>query len=176
MKNPDADAFSADAGDRRWIAGTPAGPRVIADVEVGPGDESDIARLRAMLAAVGLPAADADAMLPDGLLIARREGRVAGAVGLQTVMPDGLLRSLVVEPGDRGRGLGAALVRALERLAAERGVVRLYLLTTTAADFFKRLGYETVARDSVPPGIAATAEFRTLCPASAVCLSRKPGG
>jgi amino-acid N-acetyltransferase len=98
-----------------------------------------------------------------------------GADGLQAAGPDGLLRSLVVESGARGRGLGAALVGALENRAAARGVVRLYLLTTTAAEFFERLGYEPVARDSVPPGIAATAEFRTLCPASATCLCRSLG-
>jgi amino-acid N-acetyltransferase len=140
--------------------------------EIGPGGARELPWLRSQLMAAGLPAADVGDLLPDGLLVARLDGRPAGAVGLEAAGADGLLRSLVVAPDARGRGCGRALVAALERLAAGRGIRRLYLLTTTAADFFPRLGYQPAERGRVPPGIAATAEFRELCPAAAVCLSR----
>jgi amino-acid N-acetyltransferase len=143
--------------------------------EIGPGSARDLPWLRCQLLAADLPAADLDGLLPDGLLVARLDGRPAGAVGLEAAGADGLLRSLVVAPDARGRGCGRALVAALERLAAGRGIRRLYLLTTTAADFFPRLGYRPTERGRVPPGIAATAEFRELCPAAAACMSRSLG-
>jgi amino-acid N-acetyltransferase len=44
------------------------------------------------------------------------------------------------------------------------------VLTTTAERFCAARGFERIDRGDVPGPIAATAEFRTLCPASAVCL------
>ncbi len=85
--------------------------------------------------------------------------------------PDLLLRSIVIVPERRGQGLGAPLVHALERAAARRGAERLHLLTDTAP-FFETAGFGRADRMSAPQSIAATAEFSTLCPASAVYLTR----
>jgi amino-acid N-acetyltransferase len=52
-------------------------------------------------------------------------------------------------------------------------VETLYLLTTTAAAFFARHGYETVERDTVPARIRGTTEFDDLCPDSAVCMRKR---
>jgi amino-acid N-acetyltransferase len=49
----------------------------------------------------------------------------------------------------------------------------VYLLTTTAADYFRRRGYEPVDRDALPPAIRSTEEAARLCPASAACLRKK---
>ena len=53
------------------------------------------------------------------------------------------------------------------------GVQRWWLLTTTAEVFFKKRGFVVTPRGGVPTAIAATAEFRGLCPSVAVCLSRE---
>jgi amino-acid N-acetyltransferase len=45
------------------------------------------------------------------------------------------------------------------------------LLTTTAAPFFTRFGFTSAARDAAPAALRATAEFASLCPASAVCMA-----
>jgi len=66
-----------------------------------------------------------------------------------------LLRSLAVDASVRGRGCARALVAAAERYARGRGVRRIYLLTTTAAKFFERLGYGAVARDALCPSSSA---------------------
>lgn len=86
--------------------------------------------------------------------------------------PDRLLRSVVVAPSKRGRGLGRTLVRALERAGADDGARRFWLLTTTAADVFEALGYRRVARAEAPAEILAHPQFVGLCPASAACLLR----
>jgi amino-acid N-acetyltransferase len=79
---------------------------------------------------------------------------------------------VVVEPDARGRGLGTALCAALERRVAERDVTDLYLLTTTAAEFFADRGYERIDRVEAPPAVRATREFDALCSDAAVAMRR----
>ena len=145
-------------------------------LEIRAGTPRDLEWLRPLLTRAGLPVEDAEVMLPDGLLVARVSGAPVGAVGLQAAGRDGLLRSLVVAPPARGRGVATRLVAEVETLAAGRGIGRLYLLTATAATFFARLGYVAAERAAVPPPIAATAEFGRLCPASAACLTKSLEG
>jgi len=49
------------------------------------------------------------------------------------------------------------------------------LLTETAEAFFRSRGYVPVERANVSPAVKQSAEFRTLCPASARCLSKSLG-
>ena len=97
----------------------------------------------------------------------------SGVIGLEVHGADALLRSLVVHPAARGRGCAAALVGRAERHALERGVRRIYLLTTSAADFFAHLGYKRLDRQAVPESIRATSEFSGLCPASSVLMLKE---
>ena len=46
------------------------------------------------------------------------------------------------------------------------------LLTETAEKFFRAIGYEVIDRRHVPEEIKQSAEFRSLCPASAVCMTK----
>jgi amino-acid N-acetyltransferase len=57
-----------------------------------------------------------------------------------------------------------------EQYAASMGVRSIYLLTTTAEAFFKRLGYEHIERSQAPPSIQRTREFASLCPASSAFM------
>jgi amino-acid N-acetyltransferase len=125
----------------------------------------------ALLTRCGLPAADADA---SGIRLygCRRAGALAGIVGLEPYGSVGLLRSLAVAEGARTHGLGHALVAHVEKVAARSGVRELYLLTTTAADFFARLGYANASRRAAPAAIAATTQFTGLCPSSATFMSK----
>ena len=93
-----------------------------------------------------------------------------GAIGVEAHGDVGLLRSLVVHPSHRGQGAGKRLTDEIESFAKRKGIKTLYLLTTTAADFFTHLGYRVIQRAQVPASIAGTEEFKTICPVSAVCL------
>lgn len=128
-----------------------------------------LAEVRDLLTASRLPVDD----LPDPaveLLGAWDGAALVGAVGLQRCGEVGLLRSLAVAPAWRGRGLGRELCGRIVALARERGLVSLFLLTTTAADLFRRLGFRDVERRAVPDEIQATAEFASLCPSTAAVL------
>jgi amino-acid N-acetyltransferase len=133
------------------------------------------AEVTALLAEANLPVADL-VTRPSLELLGVREGdRLVGVVGIESCGDVGLLRSLAVAPACRHTGLGSRLALDAEAHAAEKGVETLYLLTTTAADFFARRGYEAVPRSAAPTAIAATPQFRDLCPASSVFMRKVLG-
>jgi amino-acid N-acetyltransferase len=132
----------------------------------------DRAWIVALLEHNGLPAAD---ITRDGLcnfIVALDAGEIIGAVGLERHGEHGLLRSLVVAPDWRSRGLGTALVEAVEAQARTLGVRSLSLLTGTAAPFFDALGYAAIARSQAPATVQASTEFTMLCPASSTCMQK----
>ena len=144
---------------------------------IEPQRSHDRPRVRQLLQQCGLPVDDLDTS-PVDFLVMREAGQVIGAVGLESADGVGLLRSLAVLPSLHGQGRGGALVAAAERLAEQRGIDDLYLLTTTAPGFFALHDYLRVARDSVLPALQAAAQFAALCPAAAVCMHkrlRRPG-
>ena len=59
------------------------------------------------------------------------------------------LASLFVRPEARGRGLGAALVRAAVRHAAQLRIDELYLFTPEHRAFYARLGWTPMARTTL---------------------------
>jgi amino-acid N-acetyltransferase len=125
-----------------------------------------------MLEAAGLPTADLSESHCDTFFFRGPPERPAGLVGLEIFGDVALLRSLVVAPERRGRGEGAALLDHAESQARGRGIRALYLLTTSAEDFFLRHGYVRTARESAPAAIRATREFAGICPASSAFMSR----
>jgi amino-acid N-acetyltransferase len=93
-----------------------------------------------------------------------------GVIGLELFGRHALLRSLAVAPDHRRAGLATALVNHAEAYARSQGVTSIFLLTTTAEDFFKRRGYLPADRASAPAAIRTTREFAGLCPASSAFL------
>ena len=131
-------------------------------------DETEVFRL---LSKAELPVKDLTDDKFKNFLIARaRDGSVVGAIGVEPYQDLGLLRSLVVHPSHREKGLGKQLVCELESFAQRKGIKAIFLLTITAADFFRKLGYEVTQRAHVPASIAKTEEFKNICPVSAACL------
>jgi N-acetylglutamate synthase-like GNAT family acetyltransferase len=139
------------------------------DVVIGRAHPDELSAVLALLAEASLPA-EGVAEHFDDFLVARAEGKVVGSVGIERYGPSALLRSLAVAPAHRGRGLGRALTeRALDG-ARLRGVRRVFLLTTTAADFFAGSGFKRIPGEEADSAVRASVEFRTACCASAVCM------
>ncbi len=82
------------------------------------------------------------------------------------------LEALVVLPAFRDQGFGKAVALTLERIAATASFTTLHVLTTSAEGLFTKLGYRAGPRESAPSAITATSQFRDLCPASAIYLSK----
>lgn len=151
---------------------TRASRRGASSITVQPADEETIDRVEALLEANDLPHRDVQTK-PGCFFLARSGTEVVGAGGVEPHGSNGLLRSVVIEESSRGRGYGTALCDALEARARRNGVETLYLLTTTAAEFFRRNGYEEAVRETVPSSVRRTTEFTDLCPTSATCMKKR---
>ena len=128
------------------------------------------------LAGCGLPVSDISAEHAPQFFGIRADGKLVAIVGLECFGTVGLLRSLAVDSAQRGQGLARQLVAYAERTAAAQGVAALFLLTTTAADFFGKLGYAAAPRSAAPSAIQATRQFAELCPASSALLVKSVAG
>lgn len=136
-----------------------------------PATVADLDMIRALLSAGDLPVDDVDEHV-DEFVLAKQEGATIGTVAAEYAGEAALLRSLSVAPSHRGQAIGARLLVAIEARAASRGVRELYLLTTGAAAYFEHHGFARTSRESAPEGVRATAQFRTLCPSTAVCMRK----
>ena len=135
---------------------------------------SDLSAVESLLAASDLPTDGVRANFA-GFVVADDNGAIAGAIGLEKYGSVALLRSAVVAPDHRGTGVGRKLVEQLLERAEEAGVDELYLLTTTAEDYFPRFGFTRTTRATVPDAVKASAEFRGACPDTAVVMTRPLG-
>jgi amino-acid N-acetyltransferase len=140
-------------------------------ITIEAAQPSDLPELQALLVRSDLP--------PDGLsehigaaLVARDDARIVGSAALELYGQAALLRSLAVEPALRRQRLGQQLVRAALSLARQRGVAEIYLLTTSAAEFFPRFGFAPIERAGVAPAVRQSIEFVSACPASAQAPGR----
>jgi arsenate reductase len=135
-----------------------------------PASPGDLEAVTALVAAAGLPTAGLADGFPAGYAVVRAGPEIVAVAGLEIHGDVGLLRSVAVAPSQRGAGLGRLLVEDRLRAAGEHKLRAVYLLTTTAADYFRRLGFVDVRRADAPAGLQGSSEFATVCPASAVSL------
>jgi N-acetylglutamate synthase-like GNAT family acetyltransferase len=136
-----------------------------------PAEPADLPAVLDLLRRNGLPT-EGVAEHFDTAVVARAAGRVVGSA-LVELYPDGaLLRSVALDDHLRGTGLGHALTLGALALAARQGAPAAYLLTTTAAGFFPRLGFRRVHRDDVPEGVRSSSEFTHVCPSSSTVMAR----
>jgi amino-acid N-acetyltransferase len=138
------------------------------------GGSPDLPAVAALLRQARLPIDDLSSAPGLRVWVLEIDGELAGAAALEgTESTARLLRSVVVAPGHQRGGLGRDLVSQVEREARDQGIEQLVLLTETAQTLFERLGYEVIDRAAAPEVLQQSAEFRSLCPASTVCMSKR---
>jgi len=143
--------------------------------EIRRGTAADLPAVAALLANAGLPTADLGTAGLQSWLV-EAGGALVGVIALERFGSDALLRSLAVAPAYRKLGVGRRLVARLEEDARADGVRQLVLLTETAETFFRTLGYRVTDRGSVGEAPRQSAQFRSLCPVSAICMSKRLAG
>jgi N-acetylglutamate synthase-like GNAT family acetyltransferase len=92
----------------------------------------------------------------DRLVVAELDNEVVGVASLHLSLsvehdePAAKLSAIVVDERHRGRGVGEALVKALEAEARERGCALIFLTTAErrkdAHAFYRRLGFQETGR------------------------------
>lgn len=128
--------------------------------------------LAAALAKAGLPVDDVTAPGPLFWRFEHEDGPV-GFGGLEIHGDQALLRSVVTLPPVRNRGIGGAIVAALEIEARVRGCRTVWLLTDQAVDFFARLGYRKYERADAPDALRQTVQFARLCSPAATAMMKR---
>ena len=149
-----------------------------------PAAPADASAVHAVMMAAGMDARSSwtrttvkdlerSLLAPDaGGFVAVNGGEVIGCVGFR---PDGAntltLNKLATLPEHRGQGIGTALVRAVEKVASERGYGRVLLAVSQynleVIPFYERLGYVVDE--------AADYVFRSLGSPKPVVMVRKIG-
>ena len=131
--------------------------------------DADLDAVRRLLADSGLPIDGVEENFA-GFIVAEEQNDIAGVIGMERYGAAGLLRSAAVSPAARGSGLGSQLVEKLLERASAQGVRDVYLLTTTAEEYFPRFGFVRAARTEAPASLRASREFQGACPDSAILM------
>lgn len=137
--------------------------------EIRAAQPRDLEPVTRLLGRADLPTAEVERWFSH-YYVAESEGEIVGVAGLEVHGLDGVLRSVVVAEPWRGLGLGDRLVSTVLEHARAREIDRLWLLTTTADEYFTRHGFRRIPRDEAPDRIRASVEFSEACPASAVAM------
>jgi len=140
--------------------------------QIGPARGHDLGPALELLRQCDLPV-EGVAETFGHYLVVREEADLVGLAGIEVCGSFGLLRSVAVDPAFRGDGMGTRLVGAAEELARKLGLSAVYLLTTSARDFFAGLGYLDCPRETAPEGIRESWEFRAGCPQSAALMRKE---
>lgn len=144
-------------------------------MRIGLATADDLSSVQGLLDAAELPLAGLTQQFPAAYVVARREGEIIGVAGLERYGEVGLLRSLAVAPAHRSAGTGRLLVAEMLASARASRLRAVYLLTTTARDYFTKFGFAPASRADVPAALGASEEFARACPESATCLVWRPG-
>lgn len=133
--------------------------------------QADLPAVLQLLEAQHLPLDGIDAHVAT-MVVAKSGDEVVGAAAVELYADGALLRSVVVSPRAQGQGLGRRLTDAALDVAKRHGIATAFLLTTTAEDYFPKLGFERILREDVPAAVQSSVEFQSACPASAAAMRK----
>jgi amino-acid N-acetyltransferase len=141
-------------------------------VTIRAAEATEAAAVKQLLRDSDLPLDGVPDDLADFFVATRgNDSALVGAIGLERYGDVALLRSAAVRAGERGTGVGDALVQRIVAYAREHGIGTLVLLTTTAELWFPRFGFQKIARSAAPQAVHASAEFRGACPDTATTMA-----
>lgn len=141
-------------------------------VDLTAATAGDWPEVRGLLERASLPQAGVPQSL-EHFVVARDGDALVGVAGLEHYGASALVRSVAVDPAWRGTGVGRLLVDRVLGEAQRLGAHDVYLLTTTAQEYFPKFGFACVRRDSLPAALGASEELRGACPATAVVMRRE---
>jgi amino-acid N-acetyltransferase len=136
---------------------------------IRPALRTDLNEVRELLESNSLPSSDCAAHL-DNFFVAEDQDTVVGVGGYEDCGEVALIRSFVTRPDHKNMGVAEQIFYSVREKATNLGVKQFYLLTTTASDYFQRLGFTVCSRDRVPNRVRETKQFDELCPSTATVM------
>ena len=131
----------------------------------------DVSAVEATLRDAELPLDGLRDHFGEGYAVAEADGELVGVEGIEVYGTAGLLRSAAVASSWRGKGIGDALTRDRIEWARRRGLRSLFLLTTTAGDYWPRFGFTRAEREVAPQAMRESPEFTDACPSTALFMA-----
>lgn len=144
---------------------------MVIELNVRAADQDDQEYIQSTLKKNNLPTADVSEKL-EFMYVCERDGTQIGVGGLEKYGEVALLRSVAIKDTVRRQGYGSVLCKELLETAWEEAITEVYLLTTTAEEFFDERGFVEIDRDSIPTPVQNSEAFKNLCPESVVCMKR----
>jgi amino-acid N-acetyltransferase len=145
----------------------------MSDIRIRPATHEDLNAVQTLLQQASLPLEGVADFFPGNYAIGETNDGIVAAIGVERYGDHGLLRSAVVAEAQRGTGLGSQLTRDRIEWCRSQQLSAVYLLTTTAAPFFERMGFERIERGDVPAEVQQAPEFASICPSSATVMRLK---
>lgn len=145
-----------------------------ATIKIEGAKTSDLEAIYALLKLVALPIEGVEESIDHFLLLKRQtdaKEEIIGCVGLEKYDHYALLRSAAIHPEHQGKKYGKQLTLAIVAYAKLVGVEQIYLLTDTAEQFFKGMGFSKIERSQVPAIVKTSIEFESLCDESATVMT-----
>jgi len=133
--------------------------------------QSDLPGIQNFLAERNLPCDDIASHI-NNFVIIEVDNNIVAVGGLEIYDSVALLRSIAVSAKNKNIGLGKKILFLLEEKAILMGVKQFYLLTENAQNYFQKFGFSIIERDKVPSVIKLTKQFTSLCPDSAIAMTR----
>lgn len=140
-------------------------------IEFIPSEMQYLEDVKLLLREYKLPYEDIDEHFTH-FILAKKEEKIVGAIGLEIYGNIGLLRSFVVDKVLRNKKIGDTLILSLFNYSFEQGIKTLYLLTTTAEKYFLKYKFQVENKDNLAKLIKQTKEFSCICPCSAVAMRK----
>jgi GNAT superfamily N-acetyltransferase len=99
-----------------------------------------------------MPASELDHEIAAGVAfwVYEMDGALVGTMGIQPVRDVDLIRHAYVLPSSQRRGVGGALLGHLRSLSTRRMLVGTWAAADWAIRFYRRHGFELVARERTP--------------------------
>lgn len=141
----------------------------MSDAPIRQAEAHDLEAVLALLRGAGLPTEGVREYFRH-FFVAELDGAIVGCVGLELHGAHSLLRSLAVAKEHQKQGLGTRLTQEIIAQASSLSLKEIVLLTTTAENFFQRLGFEKITREEAPREVHKSVEFQSACPTTATCM------
>lgn len=140
-------------------------------ISIRPATAADIPQILRFLEENELPTVGVDRFFENFLVALDQDGSWVGVAGLEVYGKSGLLRSVAVNKRFRGMGQGRTLVNTVLANATKKGIEAIYLLTDSAENYFKGLGFEIVKREDINEAVKTSPEF-TECRETAAAMRK----
>ena len=101
----------------------------------------------------------------------KQSNSVNGCIGLELYSRYALLRSAAVHPENQGQGIGKKLTEKIISHAIEIGVEKIFLITNTAENYFKKKGFTIIPMSKVPEEVKRSVEFTFQCAKTGVVMT-----